>query len=224
MSSVVDRIKKLLALAANNSNEAEAAAAMAKASSLMLAHGLSESEVNRVAQQLEYGSKFDRHNAQLGLLAHVVNTLYGTTHVTYTDHTFHFLGRPELVQVAEATYVHLVKAVEHLYRIALPRGLPKHERARFRTDFKRACSFRLLARAHEIREAHEASPPDVEGASRALVISHFDNLKSEIHDFLAQDPTVKQRKPRALLLRDTAAAGLGARAGDTIPLQPELKD
>jgi len=49
-SKVLDRISKLIALSSNNTNEAEAATALAKARQLLLDHGLSMNEVEAHAE------------------------------------------------------------------------------------------------------------------------------------------------------------------------------
>lgn len=94
-----------------------------------------------------------------------------------------FVGREELIELAEETMFWLFRQVEQLYKTALPKGLSKTARNEFRKTFKAACAERTLQRVREyIRDIqYNQARAQAEAGHNALVVKgHFNTLKDEI--------------------------------------------
>lgn len=219
MSDIADRIRKLLALAGNNTNEAEAAAAMSKASALMLQHGLTTADVDRAASSVGYGSTLPLERSHERTLAHAVDALYGTRHVILRSaNAIRFAGREENVGAAEITFAFIVKQVDAVYRAHLPPRLTKSQRAAYRNDFKKACSERVYSRAVDARMQQAAAA----STSRALVVAHIETLQAEVENFFSTDG-VKSIKTRAVRIRDSQGTRDGVRAAEQVALHQQMK-
>lgn len=117
---IIDRISKLMALAGKNSNEEEAAAAMAKAQALMIEHELSEADVSD--EQLEAhlgemghtdfvanGAPFARIIAQAIASAHMCG--YLTMKMQRDQRKHFFYGRESRRIVASMMAEYVIKRV-----------------------------------------------------------------------------------------------------------------
>lgn len=215
MDNVTARIKKLLALAQNNSNEAEAASAMAKASALMMEHGITQEALGDIKEGGYFPVDYIHHR----ILALASGMLYGVTPVgTFDWGEFRFVGRPENIEAAADTYVFLLEQVEAFYKALLPKGLSKRDRANFRREFKKACASRVYGRV-AIIVAEQCSPS--ESNSRALVVQdHRKTLEAEVGSYLSGK--IKERSCTAIVNPTSMGARVGTVAGEYIEINRKV--
>lgn len=215
MDNITSRIKKLLALAQNNPNEAEAASAMAKASALMMEHGITQEALGDIKEGGYFPVDYIHHR----ILAQAAGMLYGVTPVgTFTWEEFRFVGRPENIQAAADTYVFLVDQVESLYKALLPKGMSKQTRANFRREFKKACAGRVYDRVAHI-VAEQCLPS--ESNSRALVVQdHRKTLEAEVDNFLSGK--IEETTLSAVINPYSMGARVGTIAGEHVELNRKV--
>lgn len=205
---MIDKIRKLLALASNNPNEEEAAAAMAKARSLMLAHGIEESALKeQIRPSVEYSERYKCEGWQRET-AKTAAQVVGVCTLWYPSvKKVGFLGRPEALVAAILIWDFLNAQIDQYYKAALPKGLSQSDRAQYRKSFKEACARRVLQRAVEITQRD--TPQE---HSFALV------LVDEIEAKLREDE-VKESRPRQVTIKDYEAAVAGYAAGNLVNIQ-----
>ena len=209
---MIDKIRKLLALANNNTNEEEAASAMSKARELMLKHGIEDKDlIEKSKSGVEY-STITKCQAWEIKTAFAAATLAGVQPLTYPKaSSAGFLGRPENNELAQLLWVWINQQVEAFYKAALPRGLTQKERSEFLKSFKWACSNRIIARALKIVQEDKE-----EHKSFALVLVNEVELK------LREDQVpVGKGKVHKMKNRDAAVAGY--QAADQVKLSKELE-
>lgn len=97
-----------------------------------------------------------------------------------------FVGREELIELAEETMFWLFRQIESLYKTALPKGMTQARRAEFRKTFKAACAERTLQRARgyvfEIKRSEQMAQ-DETGHNALVVRGHFETLSEEIDEY-----------------------------------------
>lgn len=97
-----------------------------------------------------------------------------------------FVGREELIELAEETMFWLFRQIESLYKTALPKGMTQARRAEFRKTFKAACAERTLQRARgyvfEIKRSEQRAR-DETGHNALVVRGHFETLSEEIDEY-----------------------------------------
>lgn len=207
---MLDKIRKLLALARNNSNEAEASSALAKARALMLEHGVTEEALDAPQHSILWSSRVDPSSPSDGLLKHAAAVLCGTE-VYVRDGLMGFVGRPENIEMSFMIADYLSDQVTFYYKQALPTGLTQSERARYRKSFKWAAAQRLLNRAKEIAAQPQSS------SSYGLIL--VDEVRAFLKAQRAGTRETKTRTPSHL-----GAALQGALAADSIKLRKDLND
>lgn len=229
----LDKIRKLLALANDKrGNENEAARALELATALMMRYGVTHTDLDVDDKRVAQGNFIDAQDAQwTAWLAEGAGKLYGCRPLYWRrrkkgdDEGIAFVGRSLNVQASEATYAFLVRQVDDVYRLHLPRGLAKSERAQYRRTFKEACALRVLGRILEIiaNLKTEEGAQEATGCTALVVINHRDELDKEVEDFFEQEGT-KTRRSREVSIKPTKGALEGYLAGDTIKIQQEVKD
>lgn len=219
MSAIHEKIKKLLALAGNNSNEHEAARAMEIASELMMRHGIEQEQLGGEKPSIKEGDYFNVDYAWYGDAAWAAARLYGVRTLrmkSRTDEKWKFVGRPQNIEAAEATFAFIILQVEGLYKAHLPKGLSQRERSAYRKDFKRGCAHRVYARACEV--ANQQSLP----TSANAIVLHRSELEREVNDYLEE----RYQAPKKQVAR-TIKVGNGywdgKRAGDSVDLHRSVK-
>jgi hypothetical protein len=223
------KIRALLALAANNDSEAQASAALAKASALMAKYNLSVSldddEASTVRGEFRhYGMTSVKawHIWCADAAAYLYNCRSVITHDRRKRKTghFQFVGRPDSVDACEATLVWLLEQVESLYKTSLPRGMTKAERAEYRRTFKDACALRIKNRAWRILEAmanDDALAIEATGQRALVVKSQQEQLFAEADELL--------KDAKALVLRKRYAGtgtAHGLAAGEAVKLNESV--
>lgn len=118
---IIDKIRKLLALAGNNPNRAEALAAAAKAQALLMEHKLTVAEIPE-----EQREEVDQTEVDLGGTRRSVNwrrSLYHTLSPFYFCKILQLprtlrvavVGKASHVEVLTYTYVYVARQIERLY-------------------------------------------------------------------------------------------------------------
>lgn len=223
---LIDRIRNLLAMADGQANEAESMSAMAMASKLMAKHGIEEADLKTpkkhtadLSEWLNLERPFHVTLAQAVALLFNTRVLTRTRGVQRRTKEFVFAGRPENIEASELTMSWVMLQLESLYKAALPKGMDRKERARFRKTFKEACAFRILDRCHEMIDQQEEELAKSSGT--ALVI-HRNQLSTEI-DELFSTMDIRQGRQRKVTLNHAQAAAAGHHAGNQVKLRGEVE-
>ena len=211
---IISKIRKLLALAGNNSNDKEAAQAMEMASRLMMQHGVEEAQVkDQPKPTLGFSQGHDNMKDFHRILAEAAADLMGCMSY-WAKHTatIRFGGRPVNRQAAEELFAFMVLQVEALYKESLPKGLTQKERGQYRHTFKLAAANRVLDRAGEMVNYSYGT---ANTGSTALVVQHRKELFEEILEFNKNRGTAKPTKTN---YKHSEAAGAGWVAGGKVEI------
>lgn len=228
-TKIIDRIRKLLELASNEgATEAEAANALEKANALMMKHGIDQAMFEKENGEVEigYGNPFTDYKRRWHkTCASAASHLYGCSYAIFGSTEFRFFGRSEIVGAAELTFLHLAAQIEAWYKLDLPKGLTKMERAKWRHDFKEACALRVYHRVVAIvkdLQENDQKAQEAVGHNALVVLDHRTQLKSELDDFM-DARKMKKNRSRALSLRYSEASARGMEAGNKVKINQELK-
>lgn len=227
MNGIVEKIRKLFAMAAPGSGatEAEMMTALEMAQALMVKYAIDQDALKtEVVPGVRRGEMTKEYDAWAQVLGDAAAELNMASAVYYGRNSrtlrFGFVGRPEAVTGAEATLRLLVGEVERLYKQGLPRGLDKASRAQFRRNFKFACSTRIQQRVSDIvyQLKHSNNYAMQQTGSTALVVSStIDQRLREVAEWMTKNMNVKFAKP------SKRAGGFGTmhglRAGDQAAIQ-----
>jgi len=215
MSDIHEKIINLLALASNNPSEEEAATAAAMARKLMLKHNIDERDLGHKSS-VEYsgGGALDRD--YWSLLMGGVQQLIPAKALIYNNESYRWVGTKVNAQIADQLLDFWARQVEHQYKIHLPPGMSKGERAKYRKDFKRSCALRIVIRAQALKDAQNAD----KSTGTSLVVMQS-ALEREIEEFLA-DKNIRSRKPMKI---DTNSRGGrdGFSAGANVHINTGIK-
>jgi Protein of unknown function (DUF2786) len=221
MVKIIERIRKLLALARDKAaSENEAATALAMAQRLMLEHDIKNVEDAVEVEAIRGGwVNVSRGDKWERVIASSVATMFNCRNVFRTDGAHQFVGKPDNIEVCEVTFIWVCEQVEQLYKVGLSAfrrrmgSLSKADRGDFRKTFKEACAMRIWQRVAEIVAAARNEIP----AHRALVV--IDQSLAAADELLND-----VKKGRSLSLRRSGfGTGAGHAAGDQVKLQREVK-
>lgn len=230
--AIKEKILKLLNVKREHgSSEAEVNFAMAAASKLMLAHGISQSELHQSQAVAGRSETTEVDTDWQKVLAHCAGNLFGCMTLFSRSSSsgapvFYYIGRPENHDAAKQTFNYLCDQVERLYKISLPRGMTQRDRANYRRTFKYACANRVYHRADGLIAEMKRGEMTLEGhaaGSTALVVQgYFDKLSDEVDEFLKKtNMTIRTIQPKV------RHAGLGTAAGrsaaESVNLRSTLK-
>lgn len=181
---IIDKVRKLLALA-TSSNEHEAAAAAAKAQELLLKYNLSESQVTigDLEEKAEHSEFYEKYKSgwmgqlMYGICQSLCCEMVSSTQ--YKGKTFHIFGKPSNIEVATYLYEYLrrevIKIQPHYNKLAFSMGavvtINKKLRQTF-TEFQKA-SDQTMALVHVQNQAaialrNEVFPKLSKGRSASL--------------------------------------------------------
>jgi Protein of unknown function (DUF2786) len=224
--NTIEKIKKLLRLGQPNSGatDAEAHAAMQMASALMLKHNIEVNLDDDRAQGATQGQFRLGYDATWHYeCASAAGLLYSCRLViSRGTATIAFVGRADNIQACEITTQYLCAEVERLYKVALPKGMSKEERAEYRRSFKFACGRRIAARAWAIMETlrnDDLKAIEATG-SRALVIVESIDAQLAEADAMLASMGVKVQAVKAKRVGTGTIAG--QTAGDSVELQKKV--
>ena len=215
-----NKIRKLLNMTVENGcTEDEQETALRMAASLAAREGIELSSLAKApvkkATTKGHWQEFKPHQA---LAAHAAAVLYGVECNAYSlgAKGIMFVGREELIELAEETMFWLFRQVEELYKSSLPKGLSQRERAEYRKTFKAACAQRTYERALKVMRDMKTTGGQT-GSTALVVTGYFDQLKAEQVAYWAereQQLTPEQRKLWEKKARSRSIpTGRGTRAG-----------
>ena len=236
---VIDRIRKILALAGNNPNEAEAAAAAAKAQAMLAEYNLELADVTHVHDhesdmvldnELQTDSRPWRR--QLGtMIAKMYFCGYYYTfikkladkkcgYVRYDRHSF--MGERHNVVVAKLMFQYLQDTIERLAREGAG-AYPPNERGSFMNSFRHACANRLCWRIHERIEAAKRGEIKTEsGTTLPALLNLYEQAGKALEKFKEDnDLRVRSTKSRGQS-NHTGGVIAGDLAGRTISLDQQV--
>lgn len=220
MTEIVDKIRKLLALARDKgASENEAAVALAMAQRLMLQHDIKNVEEKReVHAVMGDWMEVDRGELWEMYVAQAVAKLFNCRCAARPSTGAHqFVGKPESVEVCGDTFLWVCGQVEVLYKEALcvrRRGMSVRERGEFRKTFKQGCATRVYDRACDIvAKARNDIPEHV-----ALVV--VDQSLAAADDLIKSRGYSSGRARKPSYGSGTAA---GMAAGDRVQLQDAVR-
>lgn len=215
---MIDKIRKLLALARNNPNSAEAEVALARAMRMMAEHGIREEDVQEETQIGIY-QKLIKDSDGIQYLGSAAALLMGTVFVEIKGRGWAFAGRPQKCEASLEVLLFLLDEREDRYKQALKLRegrMDQKQRAVFRKDFKNAFSITMLKRVHEINQGLKAESV----GSNALVI-HANASSEEAAEFLKSKGT-KTVKSKPRTYKDGAAVMGGRTAAETVEINKGL--
>ena len=215
MSDIHNKIHHLLELAKNNPSEDEAANAMDMARKLMMKHNIQERDLGTVSS-VGYSEAHTLDRDYFKTLGQAVKVMTGVTLVYFTDGTYKLAGTKVNTQIAQQLLLFLAEQVETLYKVYLPRGMSKAERAQYRKDFKRNCALRILDRCNNAR-FH-----DNPVTGRELMVIQTE-LEREVEAFLDAS-NVRKVKSKMRIRLGTKGAIDGQMAGNDAALQPRVRN
>lgn len=220
MDKVLDRIRKLLALADGQANEHESKVALDAASRLMMQHGIDRDDLTQKqkAQLINFVVGEFTH-AYIVLLAAASAKLMGTELITRSKGRnrteLSFFGRPENTAMSADLFHSLHHQCEVRYKQQLPKGMTQAERGRWRKQYKVAFASGVSNTVADILR-NQSSPV---GESRALVV-HRDQLRGEIEEAL-NGMGMRMKKLKSTV-KATAAGLAGYRSGTEAKLQDRV--
>ena len=220
--NTINKIKKLLAVAqaGSGATEAEAMTAAQFASALMLKHNIDvqlDDERDEGAVEGEIRICDEPWHIQC---ASAAGFLYYCKPLFWRrSGRVRFVGRRDNIEACEATMYMFVGEVERLYKLNLPKGMSKIDRANFRSTFKMACAMRIAARCWAIMETlrnDDAKAIAATGSKALVVVQTIDALLAEADALIGDVKAMVVRPKKAGL-----GTALGRKAGDTVQLQKQ---
>ena len=241
---VLDRVKKLLALAADGrgATEAEAASAAAKAAALLAEHNLTAADIADVGETVDevIEDKVESEDSRPWRrpIAGAVARLYFCTYLYemkyymtsdracgYIRKDVHsFIGKKHNTMVARMMFDYLTVTIDKLAREGA-RSQPVKERASYVTAFRKACAIRLANRIYDMyTKAKRGTTQDEYGKNKNVpaLVSLYESSEKAVEAYKqAKYPETGHGR------RDNQASNLagmsdGRKAGDSISLNAQL--
>lgn len=229
---IVDRIRKLLALAGNNSQEKEAQAALEKAHALLSEHNLDMTAIESSNDDIvSDNSTVTDSKPWRRPLAVAVARLYfcealfsfrydecKTRPCGYIRYDVHrFIGQSHNVAVAKEMFSYLETTISRLAREA---SKGSRSRSKFEQSFKIACVKRLRERILEI--VRNSMSTGSTGSTLPALANLYEQASKMNKEFIESNfHGVVERSPRATV-SDTDGAIAGNQAGDVINLSGQI--
>ena len=181
MQSIIDRVRKLLALAEKNPNPHEAAAAMAKAQSLMEEHALSRKTVE--AHTGEFERRTVHRGNDLFDMWMAIDTVVGLCfqcrilwfNNAYRQRVLTIVGKPHHVEVGEFIASFLARRFQHELRAHRLRGRKYKAKS-----YYAGAANGVVERLRQLRKQRQAERP-AEMRHALAVIEEADNRELEAH-------------------------------------------
>lgn len=233
---LIDRIRKLLALA-GSPNENEAMAAAEKVQALLAEHNLDMDDVEKAAE-----SKLGLNALKMAaapwkrIIANAVAHLYFSEYVLtqkgktsskgwqYWDDVHLFVGEEHNVNVAIMMFLYLTAATERLSKEGA-KAVPLSQRTRYNTSFRFACATRLAVRINaKLAEARAAglNRHPLDGKNLPALADLYDKTSRELTLFIAEEMGDTETKKTKAPINDIKGALDGHAAGDKIGLDKQV--
>jgi Protein of unknown function (DUF2786) len=239
MDKLTDRIRKLLALAGNNPSEAEAAAAMERASALMAEHNLTMAQINILGANREERTEtqYEGQSVRQTWARSISDAVADLNFCFYcyraprrsgiaprrTD--IHFVvGTRANVESTKLMALYLVDTVERLAReCAQTSGHEKHA-------FKLGCAHRLAERLRQLRDERIAaqkeaqqSPPTPTKTNLPTLAGVYETHEAANREFYAKLHKRMPRRRRGSGTTNWDVYQLGRIAGNDVGLNAQVK-
>lgn len=225
---VIDKIRKLLALA-GSPNENEAAVASEKAQALLAEHNLSMTDIKSGTEKgsdfIIDGETITNARPWRRSLGSAIAKLYFCTYFFTTiggEDRHSFVGAKHNIEVARLMFDYLTKTVDRLAR-AGSRNMPKREQSGYKTSFRWACSQRLCSRiAQRIHDTKTHETKTATGTTLPALASLYDRVGKELQTFMdAKYPRMRTSKVKAKF-HNARGTEEGRAAGDKIGLDVQV--
>lgn len=234
MTAIIDKIKKLMALADKNSGatEAEMETALAMAQALMMKHAIDEDAIadkpapGVIEKKLD--GEFRPWMSALAMAAGALN-MTKTLESKWSGRnrtSFYFVGRPEGIEASELLFQQLIKEVNRLFKLnmGVKLGLSMDDRRVYRENFKFGCAVRIYNRVQRmLEELRNDNLKAIEktGSTALVVSSTMDQRLGEINDWVAvKYPKIKKGKESRK--KNNLGYGSGWKAGEEAKIREEL--
>jgi len=194
----IDRIRKLLNMTVENGcTEDEQSTAMGMAAGIAAREGiadweaLGDQQANTPKRKAKAKYKPEPIKPHQALAAAAAAELFGIECHVYNlgARGIQFIGREELIEMAEHTMFWLFRQIEELYKRSLPKGMSQRERSEFRKTFKAACAHRTLERARQMMRDMKSNDTQAQvatGQNAIVVAGHFEQLQSEVNEYWSE--------------------------------------
>jgi len=190
----IDRIRKLLNMTVENGcseDEQETALRMAANAAAKLGIELDSilaKDTTAAKRKAIYKAHRQAFKIHQGLAAEAAAALVGieVNVYNYGENGIAFVGREELIELAEEIMFWLFRQIEELYKQALPKGLSKSARGEFRKTFKAACAMRTRDRAYSHMASlkrNDVVAQEATGQNALVVAGYFETLAEETRDY-----------------------------------------
>lgn len=235
--NVLERIRKLLALA-SSANEHEASAAMRKAHGLLAEYNLTEADLGTpdehgfiVDGELHtlsrpWRRKLAANVARLYFAEYVYGFVKVDSHTRkcgYTRFDKHqFYGAPHNVAVAKSMFVYLCDTIDRLAMEAAD-AREKKGRESFMTSFRHGCANRLVERLAERWGEATTLKLTVDPTHKTTLPALYEQTKAALNDFIEQNGGSKV-VPFNPKLHSMEGAIAGYQKGDSVGLDAQLEN
>jgi hypothetical protein len=237
-AKLIERIKKLLAMAEHaGTNENEAANAAEKAMALLAAHNLTMDEIRRHAKSSDYGWHGQLETgsylwmnilmggcAKMYFCGHLVTVrkVPGTKSSTREVHLF--IGEKHNVVVAQLMSTYLVATIKRLAAKG-SKGIPRNELGKYKQTFYLAAALRLNRRMRERAEEAMAKGVNVDGCNLPALRPLYVEATERFEEWCTSHGIKLQGKEIDLQRRYIHPEGArdGQQAGQDISLEPQVE-
>lgn len=230
MQKIIERVRKLLALAGNNSNENEALVALEKAHALLAEYNLSIAEIRAdneaVTKRVRERTETNMSESYYRSIWDKVGRLYycSVTYIRpspYKRQTFYsVVGREANVILATEFALYLCQTMKRLMNEAC-KQMGRKDNA-FRESFLKGITYRLWQRMDEL----EKQPATDFGASSAtaLVLYRGQEIKDAEAWFEENFGKIRMAKRKKTEIKDHEGWWAGDEAGETVSFDRQVKD
>lgn len=227
MEKILERVKKLMALAGNNPSEAEASAAMAKAHAILAEHNLtlndlpeekvSKPEVHRA--EGFYGFPWARSIAQA--IAHLYFCEMFFYHAQGNKKTtFCFVGKEHNTRTAAYVAQHVINAVmRESHKVMRAQGGGNS----VANSFQYGASGRIGQRCRELIAAAKQGNLQGSGGANLPALAPLYNQEQEANRAVIDSLSLKTGKARQANIKDYAGYQAGRSFGDRVQLTQSVK-
>ena len=229
-SQIIEKIRKLIALASNNPNEAEAESAMRMATTLLARHNLDLSEVATTSHNppvSEHRTPTTKSAADqwVSILAHGVAPLYFSKVYLTTvldEHFICYVGRPHNTLVAAEMVAYLQETITKLSFSALAAAMfstrpPKNDQI-FLRSFREGATSRIFHRIADMIKERDAAP--IVSSTGTTLPALASTELALVDDYLEKKSLRKGRTSKRK--SDNSAYWQGDKAGAAIGLHNQL--
>lgn len=218
--TIQEKIRALLDMASRDTtNEHERGQALAAAQRLIDVHGLeAEQTADILVNDWTIGVVDRPWKMILGSCLHLIMPIRFIVRGDITGHVF--VGKPDMIEVAEMMLVHLINEVERLYKRDLPKNMTKSERAEWRKTYKSACAHRVGLRLREIA-AHNKLYQYENNTPNALAI--IDNNTETVRRIDEAVQKVMRTQEVVTRTRIGLGSSAGLKAGEEVEINKKAK-